>query len=358
MPGRDGEPTRRRAGVATLLAAAGAACANEQPPPGTLPDSRPPQVARFVPPRDSVVPELGGSARVRFDEPVRLSGALSSRITASPAYRYRFESGFSEVKIRPEGGWRAGAVYCFEIAEGVADLLGNRTDAPIPYCFSTGPPVLPTRVEGRVEDRVTGTPAANARVLFLGLPADTTPYTAVANPRGEFTLRSLPPGHYWAFAFQDGNRDLRLDRRLEPHDSLRFRLDETLGAEPLALALIAPDSTPPVLVEAVAEDSLTVRLAFDEPLSPLQPEAGVVLTDSAGGEVRPRLLHVGEPPAAADAEPGQEAEGRPAPVVTVRLERPLSPGTYAVRARGFANLRELLGGGEATFVHPSAPAGR
>lgn len=400
MPSRSGG---ERVGAAVLMLAAATGCANEQPPPGALPDARPPQVARFVPPRDTVIPGFDGSARIRFDEPVRLAADLGRRVTASPAYRYRFEIGFSEIEIRPEGGWREAAVYCFEIPAGISDLLNNRTDAPIPYCFSTGPPVRPTRVEGRVEDRVTGGPVPGARVLFLALPADTTPYTAEADGQGEFSLRSLPAGGYWAYGFQDRNRNLRLDRPLEPYDSVHFRLDEATGAPTLELALVEPDSTPPLLVSALAEDSVTVRLEFDDPLPTEQPVAEVAVRDSAGREVARRLLHVGdpstlppearlrpvepvvgepaeEPPEAAaepppaeplppaeprveepPAEPAagatQAREPRPSTVVTILLEEALTPGPYTVEARGFANLRDLVGGGEATFVHPRGREG-
>lgn len=347
-----GRELGRRAVVAHLAAAVCLGCANERPPPGAAPDARPPRVERFDPPRDSVVPRLDGSARIRFDEPVRVPDDLGRRVEASPALRYRFESGFSEIRIRPEEGWLEGAVYCFEIPQGISDLLGNRTEAPIPYCFSTGPPVLPTRVEGRVEDRVTGRAVSGARVLFLGLPVDTTPYTAVADSRGEFSMRSLPPGEYWAFGFEDRNRNLRLDRRLEPHDSLRFRLDETTGAPSLLLALVPPDSTPPVLQGARSVDSLTMRLEFDDPLLPDQPGARVAVSDSAGGTLPVRRVHVGEPR-------DLSAEGRrPSTTVTLLLAEPLARGRYVVRAEGFLNLRGLAGGGEAEFVHPPERAAR
>lgn len=366
MRGR--EPGGRAAVVPLLLAAA--ACANELPPPGAAPDARPPRVAAFDPPAEAVVPELGGSARISFDEPVRLSTDPGRSVEASPAFRYRYETGFSELRIRPEGGWREGVVYCFEIAEGIADLLGNRTREPIRYCFSTGPPVLSTRVKGRVEDRLTGAAVAGARVLFLGPAGEEIPYTAVADREGAFERRALPPGGYWAYGFRDGNRNLRLDRQLEAHDSLRFVVEEAADPEPLRLALVEPDSTPPRLLEARAADSLTLRLEFDDPLAPEQPVARVAVTDSLGAERAARRLHVGEPstlerekreapeppetPGAAGPG-GAEGDGRsptPSRTLTLVLEEPLAPGRYVVRADGFVNLRGLVGGGEAGFAYP------
>jgi hypothetical protein len=46
---------------------------------------------------------------------------------------------------------------------------------------------------------------------------------------------------------------------------------------------------------------------------------------------------------------------RPQRFVTVRLGRALSDGTYDVAARGFLNLRLLVGGGDTTMVYVAPP---
>lgn len=348
------------AALAAVLLAGG--CAKEEPPPGTLPDRRPPQVARIEPGRDTVAPDFDGAARVRFDEPVALPGDFGRQVIGSPAARYQVRTGFSDVRIRPEEGWRRDAVYCFELPAGIADLLGNRTDAPIGFCFSTGPPVASTVVEGSVTDRVTGRPVPGARVLFLALPADTTPYTAVADRQGDFRLRALPPGTYWAYAFQDRNANLRLDRSAEPYDSVRFSVAEGPTGPSLQLAIAEPDSTPPVLVAALAEDSVTVRLEFDDFLLPDQEEASVTVTDWLGRNRPWSRLHVGDQAGLRRvlAEDGREERAAAAPArlpsrtALLLLEEPLERGTYRVHASGFLNLWRLAGGGDTTFVHPAA----
>lgn len=387
---REARSGRVRAVLLIWLAMGG--CANEQAPPGALPDRRPPQVARLTPGRDAVVPGFGGPARIRFDEPVNLGRGLGNRVQSSPAYEYAVEIGFSEVRIRPRGGWRPGAVYCFSVPAGIADLLGNRTAEPIDFCFSTGPPVSTTLVEGKLEDRLTGRAVQGGRVLFLALPGDTTPYTAVADGQGAFALRALPSDTYWAYGFQDRNRNLRLDRLLEPYDSVRFTVAEGVGTAPLALSVVEPDSTPPRLLAAVAEDSLTIRLEVDDPLELEQPDAVVTVTDSSGREIPSERLHVGdraslrrlEAAARADTtraradtarartdtaraaappppRPGAQALAprRPSGTLLILLGEALQVGPYRVRAAGLVNLRGLVGGGDTTFVYPpeETPAG-
>lgn len=338
---------------------------------------------------------MDGDVRVRFDEPVNVGRDLEGRLTASPAYRYRVSAGFSDVRIRPEDGWREGVVYCFGLPPGIPDLLGNRTAEPVEFCFSTGPPVPDTEVTGRLLDRATGRPVTTSgRVLLYAREGDTIPYTAVPDAEGTFRLRALPPDTYRAFGFLDRNQNRRLDRRLEPYDSATVVLDAPNASAQVELAVVEPDTTPPVLIAASAVDSLTLRLELDDPLPSEQPGARAEVTESETGRAWPvASLRVGEPadgtapqrvdpdtlpdPGAEEehdpAEPRREAEvtespaeaavtdpaaqtppsrGLPSTIVTVRLSEPLPAGDFTVRLSGVRNLRGLEGGGEASFTYP------
>lgn len=386
-------------------AAAAAACANQQPPPGSPPDTRPPQIERLVPGRDTVVPGFREALKLRFDEPVNLPGDLRRQLRASPAYRYEVSTGFSEVEIEPEDGWRDGVVYCFELPSGISDLLRNRLEEPIGFCFSTGPAISDTRVSGTLLDRMTMSPVSAGRVLFYAAgdtaASDSVPYTAETGTGGEFSRHALPPGPYWAFGFQDRNRNLVLDRHLEPYDSLRFDLGDGATVDSLELAWVEPDSTPPVLGTVEVVDARTLRLLFDDALDPgAEAGAEVTVRDTATGRAWPvtrmRVGEAGELPADTAARPGPadtlaapgdtlaapedtvpgpvplraaadttpppagdtvpaaaaaEEPRLPSRAVAVRLGEPLSPGAYRVAARGFENVRGLTGGGDTVFVY-------
>lgn len=365
---------RRVASLALLLIAA--ACAKEEAPPGALPDSRPPDIRETDPADGAVVPDFDGELRLRFDEPFRVPGDFTREVFGSPADRYRVAVSFSEIRVRPEGGWRSGVVYTITFPAGIADLLSNRTDEPIVVTFSTGPPVTSTRAEGRAFDRLTGRPLSDVRVLFLALTGDSVPYTAVTDREGRFALRSLPPGRYRAFGFDDLNRDRLLQRGLEPYDSATFRLRDAASSASLTLRLTEPDSTAPVLGRIEARDSVTLALEFDDPLDPEQDfgAARVSVADTATGArwpvaavAPPGREEGGERPAEGEEEvdprrpgPGGAVGGlqgpRPDRVVVVRLGRPLADGVYRVTAGGFRNLRGLEGGGEGLLEYGASPA--
>ncbi len=326
-------PSRRLAGAAVGLAAAalGLACAREEPPPGAHPDRVPPSVREFKPDRNSIVPGFGGSAEIRFDEPITGTRNLQQSLVASPADRYEVSSGFSNIKISPSDGWADGVVYYFQIPEGIADLLGNRTEEPIELVFSTGPELSATRVTGEVRQRVDGVAVSPGRVLFYNLAGDSIPYGALTDRQGEFELPYLPPDDYWSFAFQDLNNNLRLERLFEPYDSVRLELGPA-GIAALSFRVVEPDTTPPVLGLIRAEEDLVLQLQFDDYLDPEQDlsTSGLVLRQMESGarwEVEEVRVEPGERPRG--RRPGETREPAEATRDTTATEPALRDTTTA-----------------------------
>ncbi|MDT8435119.1 MAG: Ig-like domain-containing protein [Gemmatimonadota bacterium] len=437
--------------AAALLAAAPLiGCGNPEPPPGVGPDARPPSVLERFPADGAVVPELRRKAILRFDEPIQSPRNLERQLQFSPAWDWDFSAGTNGFEARPEGGWRRDVVYRIVVPAGISDLLRNRTTRPVEWTFSTGQGEIPrARIEGNMFDRVTVRPARGARLLFL--PPDSTPYTTLSDSAGGYSMRGLPPATYEVLGFVDQNANGRLDRLFEAWDSATAVLADSATLAVVELWLVPPDTTPPVLVAAVARDSGTVVLEFDDPIDPeASLETGAVTILAADGSPGPAVasLAVGEPvvdeavgegaegeepeagdapgaeeeapadgdgrgdeaePAADGDAPGAEEEapgeerapveaeadaeapaadsvaaaarpvppaadrGPPAPTpraeplrrpdsrpvpstrITARLDGPLAPGPYRVRAAGLPNLRGLRGGGDTTFVYEPPP---
>ncbi|MEE9208150.1 MAG: carboxypeptidase-like regulatory domain-containing protein [Gemmatimonadota bacterium] len=359
-----------------MTAVSALSCANELPPPGSGSDFQPPRIDEIYPAVGDVVAEFSGSARIRFDEPLRDPNSVARLVTASPAFRYEFKAKRNGVDIKPRNGWRV-AVYTIRLAEGVRDMLGNQTKSPIEMLFSTGPEISSTAVSGVVYDRETVRPLRDARILFLA--ADTVPYTAVTSAEGKFDLSHLPPDTYRAIAFLDQNRNLRPDRGFEPLDSTVFALNTPdARVVDLELWVVPPDSTPPVLLEAESRDSLTIRVTFDDYLDPEQGRDSVrvaVTSVERGDTIVVEGLLVADQPAPRPAEqdsavveeepaeaaeppvPLENPEGdpemkkRPYRSAILSLGSPLSPGEYEVSVSSFQNLVGLSGGGEASFEY-------
>jgi len=301
-------------GSASGLAALSAGCANVEAPPGSGPDFTPPAVLERYPAPGSVVPDLDDDASIRFDEPIQSPRSLQRGLDLSPAWDWKFSPRTSGFSVRPRDGWQPGVVYHVRIPSGVADLLRNTTRQPIEWTFSTGPEISETRIDGTIYDRVTGSGVQGARILFL--PQDSTPYSVVSDTGGVFSMWSLPPGEYFVVGFVDQNRNRRLDPETESYDSTRVLLRDSTSRHALNLWMIPPDSTPPLLVGAIAYDSMTVVLEFDEPLDPEAPldSVTVLVTPGSGGPTLPAAaLQVGQPEGAQLMTGGQASPGRQPP---------------------------------------------
>ncbi len=314
-----------RCGTMSALAALAAACANVEAPPGTGPDSSPPAVLERYPAPGSVVPDLDKEASIRYDEPIQSPRNLERGLDLSPAWDWKFSPSTNGFSVRPRDGWRPGVVYHVRVPRGVADLLRNATSQPTEWTFSTGPAISETRIDGTIYDRVSGSGAQGARILFL--PPDSIPYSVVSDTGGVFSMWSLPPGEYLVVGFVDQNRNRRLDPASESYDSAHVSLRDSTSRHAMNLWMIPPDSTPAVLVGAVAFDSMTVVLEFDEPLDPEAPLDSVQVTiapESGGAALPAGRLVVGQPVGATLMPGGPAAPGRQ-PVGARPGERPVVP---------------------------------
>jgi len=281
-------------------------CANVEAPPGSGPDFDPPAVLERFPAPGAVVPDLDDEASLRFDEPIQSPRNLERGLDLSPAWEWKFNPNTRGFSVRPREGWRPGVVYHVRVPRGVSDLLRNTTRQTIEWMFSTGPEISDTRIFGTIYDRVQGSGTRDARILFL--PPDSVPYSVVSDTGGVFSMRSLPPGEYVVLGFLDQNRNRRLDREQETYDSAFVSLPETNSRHALDLWMIPPDSTPPVLVGAVAFDTVTVVLEFDEPLDPEASFDSVqvrVVPAPGGSEIAVVGMRVGQPGAAGTPPDGR-----------------------------------------------------
>jgi len=352
-----------------VLGALVVACAKQEPPPGTRTDRIPPQAVETHPAHGEAVPGFDGDAWIQFDEPLIDPRSVERTLLSSPAGRYTVTPGRTRIRVRPEDGWRDGIVYYFAFPSGLADLLRNRTVAPIELVFSTGTEVPPTRVQGHAYDRVTARGTRGVRLLFLS--PDSVPYTAVSDTGGVFRLPGLPYGEYQAIAFLDQNRDLQYNAEFEPGDVVSFELTDALTTASVDLWLLPADSTPPVLASAAVLDRVTMRITFDDPLDPEAPreDVDISIQEESGDRIwSVGELVVGRPVVAVvttdstDAPVAVEGPAAAGPsrvpassFVTVTVAQPFMEGTYRIRVTGLLNLRGLAGGGDATTVYAPQP---
>lgn len=382
--------------VAAALLGVVAGCARASAPSGGDVPETPLRVVQTEPEALGVVRPFDGPVRIGFQRRLSerpTSGTLRDGVVVSPRtgsveVRHRRRG----IEVRMEGGFRDATIYRVTLLPVLQDRFQNRLAGPVDLYFSTGPDFEPNVLGGLVTDRLTGEEARGIRVDARDLDADLV-HSTVADSTGIFTFSYLPAGAYRVTAYEDQNRNRRPDFP-EPRDSMDVSLvrgDTIILTE---LALLPGDTTAPVLESAVVEDSVTLRLLFDDHLDPDDPLIGVTARLSREEGAAPpvsEILHRHQweaRRAAADEEepvddleppdpmrlpdprrrPGErdlpEGPGpsEPGPALPARelvliLAEPLEPGAvYEVAISGVANIQGVPdGGGRVEVEVPPEP---
>ena len=361
----------------TLLAAVGlAACARQGQPAGGPEDQTPPVVAATRPDTFSVMERGQEPVLIRFSERISerpSEGSLDDAVEVSPRtgdVRVRHERDGLKVTVR--GGFLPGLVYGVTVRAVIRDMFGNPLLDDFEFFFSTGAGFHSTVVAGLVTDRITGKPIASVRVdaAPLGLDEEGIIYTSMADTAGIFALRYLPPGGYRLMAYEDQNRNRRVDE-YEPQNSRRIDVETPADTLLTSLAVLTPDTTPASLRQVEIEDSLALRLTFTDYLDPALALEGVAVVVRSGDEEAvevARVMHehaftqmnrarADSADAAAAIADGREPPTRdqgdqesepplPKKTLIVLLAEPLTPGTtYNVEVSGLRNIAGTANGG-------------
>lgn len=365
---------------ATLVAWVLAACANPEPPAGGPLLNQPPKLLATRPDTFARVPAYRGPVVFVFDAPISdpLTGqTLREAVDISPRTSTPdVRADGDEVRISLSRGWEPNRVYRIVLDRTVRDRFGNALGMDRELVFSTGAPIVDTRLAGTATDQITGRPLVAGRVEAISVP-DSLVYSVRSDSAGGFAFRYLPPGRYRVRAFADANRDRAL-QPFEARDTALVTVAAGTRGDSAALrfSLLVPDTTAPKPTTARATGDV-VTIGFDDYLDPAQPISAIrvqVVDSAAGAAVPVRELRVGQidtvraaPPARQDTAPRPDSAGVAAPSVrdtvvlpqrtlSVRTAVALRAGTaYRVIVAGVRNVNGIVGGGDVALRTANPP---
>lgn len=256
-------------------------CARPSRPPGGPPDRIPPMVVSTWPEPFQTIEPTRDPVRIEFSERISerpTAGRLDDAVLVSPeTSTYEVKSTRSGLEVKLRGGFRPGLVYRVRILNTIKDLFGNTMESPFEMVFSTGGEYEEHVLAGIVTDRITGEKVDQARVEARYVTEDSTtvegeeapdvsPYVARTDTAGIYLLRYVPAGRYEISIYQDNNRNREPDFRerqgnADAHLGLMFPRLDTIVSE---VALLQPDTIPAQLIRVEAEDSVVLRIDFDD----------------------------------------------------------------------------------------------
>jgi hypothetical protein len=165
-------------------------------------------------------------------------------------------------------------VYRVTLLPVIRDMFNNTMHDPVDLVFSTGAPFVNSAVAGMVWDRITGSPMKDMEVMASPERDSTEEYVARSDTGGIYVFRYVPPGHYRVTAFDDLNRNGRVDPS-ETRGTQTLVLTGPDTVLPLDVAALRPDTTPAHVKSAEALDSLTVAVSMDHYMAPAEPDSQI-----------------------------------------------------------------------------------
>jgi Bacterial Ig-like domain len=248
-------------------------CARIEPPPGGPIDKTAPTILASVPSADSVNVTRGDRIAITFSENVdRASAQTAIFISPRPSgkMRYKWEGKILNLLL-PET-MADSTNYVVNIGSAVSDLRGNKMENSHVFAFSTGGPISRGEIDGFTYQQAR--PSAGMTVgLFDSASAGKIgitdslypPFLTQSGKNGEYALQYLPRGEYFAFAFDDRNKNQFFDYPQEAYGlpDRMIRIDTGFAPRDISFNLLKDDTSTVSIfsVSLTADHLLKVRLS-------------------------------------------------------------------------------------------------
>lgn len=194
-----------------------AACASIVPPTGGPIDEIPPKVERVNPPNNTLNFNEKG-IDFTFDEYVVLNDITNQFIISPPLNEkpdIRIKGKKVQVVFNEE--LKANTTYTLNFGNGLKDNNEGNILSGLTYTFSTGAYIDSLSLSGSVIDGFTQLPLVDVAIGLYKIEDDSTIfkvkpwYLTRPDSSGNFKFTNLSPAEYELVAFEDANRNLKID---------------------------------------------------------------------------------------------------------------------------------------------------
>jgi len=230
-------------------------CASQTTPTGGPKDVAPPVLKKSIP-ANKQTNFKGKVIELTFDELLKLNNPKEEIIiTPAPGKEVQFTAKQNKIFIEPKDGWADTTTYSISFREGIQDLNESNPVADLHLAFATGATIDSLQISGKITESLTEKiPEKITIALYQEDTFDIFQHTPVfftkTKEDGSFKLENLKKGNYYIYAFDDKNKNLKVESKNEkfgflpaPIPSLALPLKK--GADTLKLMLYLIDSRPP-----------------------------------------------------------------------------------------------------------------
>jgi len=202
--------------IVALVATSG--CARQGYPTGGPKDEDPP-VALKCEPDNGSRHFTADEFYVQFDEYVVLKNPTDNILVSPPMKQQpEYTTKGKGILVKIKDTLQENTTYLFQFKEAITDFNEGNLLPSFEYVFSTGENMDTLMLEGRVLDPRSGKPwKETVTVTAYTVDGDsvagiqTPEFVTRCDKQGSFALHNLPEGDFRLVAFEDKNRNLRLD---------------------------------------------------------------------------------------------------------------------------------------------------
>jgi len=225
-----------------------AACASQTTPTGGPKDETPPKLIRSIP--DNLTLNFNSQIiELTFDEYVKVQ-KQKEQIIITPSIEGEYEITIKKNKVSinfPEP-FEEKTTYTINFREAIQDITESNPAENLKLTFSTGNYIDSLSIAGNVYD-VLGYKLADNITVGLIRDIDTLDifnyrplYFTRTDKSGRFQLENIKPGRYNLYAFNDINKNLKVDSRNEAYGFLKESIDLSESLDSLEIGLLKLDA--------------------------------------------------------------------------------------------------------------------
>ena len=248
-------------------------CANVAMPTGGPRDKTPPELVLSAP-TNNQRNFTGKSIELTFNEDIKLKDPKEEiLIVPSVGKKTLFSVKKRKLIIEPELDWQPNTTYSFNFRDGVQDLTEGNPAENLRLAFSTGPIIDSLSINGSVKDIfIEKVPEKITIALYQSDSFDIFKHTPIyftkSNKAGLFSIPNLKSANYFIYAFDDKNKNLKVDSKTEEFGFLSSPIQLDSSRDSLEIPMTMLDSRPLILT-SIRHTDKTSRIRFNKQVDSL-----------------------------------------------------------------------------------------
>ena len=245
-------------------------CARQTQPNGGPKDTDPPQLLSSTPTNEEKNFH-GNTIELTFDEYVKLKDPKEEIIiTPSPGQNTKFLVKKTRVIITPEKKFSDSTTYSIAFREGIQDINEGNPTEDLHLAFSTGPTIDSLKILGSVSEvfkdqapeKITiGLYQSDTFDIFQHKP----PLFSKSDKNGKFAISNLKAGKYFIYAFDDKNKNQKVDSRSERFGFLAKEINLPQDKDTVQIQLVHLD-TRKLRLSSIRNASTLSIIRFNKPV--------------------------------------------------------------------------------------------